>query len=264
MVLLEEYGQIKSINNKHEIMMKNLLEKLSLALLVVVFGVAGVSAQEVVFTESDETVVMEAEHYYGLKEGSAGGDYNYTGGLWAVKSTSTGYTGDGYIQAPDFDGGIGGDADIVGLSPAVIFRVNFTNPGEYYWYARCSYDDWDSDSYHLGAADSLLFKKMNPWSQIGENYGSWGWNYNTAANDEAVIVIPTAGEHDIVVYMREPNFKLDKIILTTDPGIAPTELDEVGPAETSFTTGISESLISNSVNVFPNPFQTWQQLHSMY
>ena len=53
--------------------------------------------------------------------------------------------------------------------------------------------------------------------------------------------------------MREPNFKLDKIVLTTDPGIAPTELDEVGPAETNFTTGISESLISKSVSVYPNP-----------
>ena len=49
---------------------ENLLEKLSFAIIVMVFGIANANAQGYIFTESDETVVMEAEHYYSLKEGS--------------------------------------------------------------------------------------------------------------------------------------------------------------------------------------------------
>ena len=39
------------------------------------------------------------------------------------------------------------------------------------------------------------------------NYNTWGWNYNTAAGDEAVVVIPTAGEHDIVVLYERTEFQ---------------------------------------------------------
>ncbi len=230
-------------------MMKNVHAKLGLVVMVMFLGTTiHVNGQGKTFKESDETIVMEAEHYYELKAGSG----DFAGGLWHVESTTTGYTGSGYIQAPDYESGIGGNSDIAGLSPAVIYKINFTTPGIYYWYARCTYNDGASDSYHLGMGDSVIYKKMNPWTQIDENYGSWGWNYNTAAGEEAVLNIPSAGEHNIVVYMREGNFMLDKIILTTDPGIAPTDLDEIGPQETVYTR-IKENAISKSMSVYPNP-----------
>ncbi len=244
--------------------MKFLLKANFLLAMAMIFCYSTATAQGYVFTEPDNGVtVIEAEHYYDLIEGSAGtgngGDYDFSGGLWSFTSDNPNYTGDGYMAAPSFDGGIGGDdEDILNFSPGIRFKVNFTKAEHHYWYARVTYDDGSSDSYHLGMGDTILFRKMNPWTQVSENYGQWGWNYNTASGAEAIFNVPEAGEHDLVVYMREPNFKLDKIVILTEENIldAPAGLDTPGPDETAFT-GVNDTYLSRSLRVFPNPAENF-------
>ena len=246
--------------------MKILLKTNILPVLAFIFCYSTVVAQGYIFTEpADGVTVIEAEHYYDLIEGSAGmgnqGPFDFAGGLWAVAADAAGYTGEGYIQAPDFEGGIGNDnEDILAFSPAVRYRINFTQPGHHFWFARCSYDDGSSDSYHLGSGDSILFRKMNPYTQIGENFGSWGWNFNTASGAQAVWDVPEAGEHDILVYMREPNFRLDKIVIAMDATTGALALDEEGPAETLFT-GVNDTYLSNTLQVFPNPAHSYTAIN---
>ncbi len=218
--------------------MKILLKTNLLLASAMILFFSNINAQGYVFTEPmDGITVMEAEHYYGLIEGSEGtgnqGYFNFSGGNWAPETVTPGYTGTEYMKAPNFPSGIGNDNDdILAFSPAIVFRINFTQTGNHFWYARCTYDDGSSDSYHIGMGDSILFRKMNPWTQIAENYGTWGWNFNTASGTPAIFNVPTVGEHELVVYMREPNFKLDKIVIVTSPADAPSGLNTTGPAET--------------------------------
>lgn len=237
-------------------MMKNNNLKYFLVVIALFLGLTKINAQGKVFTESNETIVIEAEHYFELIEGSAktieGTAYDYSGGFWSVSTDYSGYTGEGYMVAPDFATKIDNEDVVTQVSPGIKYRINFTNPGTYYWFARSSYSNDQSDSYHLGMGDSLVIGTMMPYREIGTNWDTWGWGNTNNSNIEATFNIPTAGVHDIVVYMREPNHRLDKIVLTTSPGDAPSGLNEPGPDETTYT-GIKVSAVDNSFNVYPNP-----------
>ena len=52
--------------------------------------------------------------------------------------------------------------------------------------------------------------------------------------------------------MREGRFRLDKIVLLTEDVDPPAGLGEPGPDET-ISTGVKESYLSSSLQVFPNP-----------
>lgn len=232
-------------------MKKTVLKNLGLAAIAVFIGSSSVSAQNKVFTEPDDGItVIEAENYFSLKEGTG----EYASKYWSLATENSDYTGVGYMVAPDGTSGIGDGADALETAPTLTFKVNFTQTGVHYWAARVSYADGASDSYHLGLADTLWMNKMNPWSEIEENYDSWGWNMVNASGGEAVFNVPTIGEHEIVVILREPNFRIDKIVIATDIGELPEGLDEEGPDETPFTAvGIKESKFSNSLSLYPNP-----------
>ena len=49
---------------------------------------------------------------------------------------------------------------------------------------------------------------------------------------KAVLNIESVGVHTFELYMREPSYKVDKIVLTTNADYIPDEDDEHGPAET--------------------------------
>ena len=142
-------------------------------------------------------------------------------------------------------------AEAISVGPSVTYRILFQNTGVYHWYARCSYADWDSDSYHLGgreinATDTVAFEKMNPYTIIGENWNEWGWNYQTASGAKAAFTVTEAGYHEITVLLREPNFRMDKIVLSLDDSYYPWEYPE------SEDLGRDETAIEGSYSSFRN------------
>ncbi len=253
-------------------MKTNLRKKIALAVLGGVACLANVQAQDYVFVEpEDGTIIMEAEHYYSLKEGSGStsGGADYTGLSWSFKSdaVSTQYadfSGQGYMQAPaNAGGGIGDPAEAISIGPSVTYRILFQNTGVYHWYARCSYADWDSDSYHLGAreingTDTLAYDKMNPYGVIADNWNEWGWNFNTASGTKATFTVTTPGYHEVTVLLREPNFRLDKIVLSLDDSYYPIEFPESedlanDETEIEGATAIAINEVVETVEIFPNP-----------
>ena len=224
-------------------MKKTLLTTSLLAFLMVISYVT-VQAQGYIFTEPADTVtVLEAEHYFELRESANFDD-------WSESTALAGFTGSGYMVAPP-NNSYGDGAIAQADAPAIRYRINFTSPGTHYFFFRCSYADGASDSYWLEVDDTILVR-MNPYTEIVENFDMWGWSASTTTG-QFEFPIGTAGEHDIVVYVREPNFRLDKIVLTKDPNAGPSGFNENGPAETAFTTGIEDNFLSSSLNVYPNP-----------
>ena len=228
-------------------MTNNLLKTFVLLSIILLLSFSSVQAQGYIFTEPTDTVtVMEAEHYFSLRE-----DANFN--AWEEVTTLSGYTGDGYMVAPPDDSY--GDGAIAQLdAPAITYRVNFTSPGTHYLFYRCSYADGGSDSFWFGVDDTVLLR-MNPYTEIEENYDMWGWSQSTASG-QVEFPIGSAGEHDLVVYVREPNFRLDKLVITKDPMGGPSGFNENGPNETqNAISGIQDDLLAQSLAVYPNPVE---------
>ena len=202
-----------------------------------------VNAQDNVFTQpSNGTIVMQAEHFHSVRE-----DADFF--TWERSTDFAGYSGGSFMLAPD---GSYGDPTVAKAdAPAITYRINFTQTGTHYVYFRCSYADGNSDSYWLGVNDTTILR-MNPYTEIGENFDTWGWSESTASG-KALFAIGSTGEQDVIVYQRESGFRLDKIIITTDSASALVGTDDIGPAETEFTTGINDNDLSRSLNVYPNP-----------
>ncbi len=239
--------------------MKNsLLSKLIIALLMIVGTTTlKVNAQDYIFQESDGLVVMEAEHYFSLRDGSGA----CADATWGTATDFAGYLGSSYMKLTAENGN--GDKEVVkSVGAAIYYKVNISTTGTYTWYARCSYDDGASDSYHLGLDDGTddLPVRMNPATDIGADvYGVWGWSNTDVGGTPVTFTFDAAGEYTIAVYMREPNFRLDKIYLTLDDAVSPSTdytdedpgLDET--ASTGGATPVSEIEVSESMDVFPNP-----------
>ncbi len=243
----------------------NLLKKVAVgtAVMAAASFFTGVNAQDYIYDQAD-TMVIEAEHYYELVTGS--GD-TYDGAVWSVATEFSDYTGDGYMIAPDV-AGIGDVDDAILVAPGVTYKVNITEPGSYYWFARCSFSDDESDSYHLGAADTVILGSMMP-AKEGISNDEWGYNYQNSSGIQPELEFTTAGVHEFTVIMREGNFRLDQIILATTAEAYDPDSDD--PTETSYTTDTEDSdstnqdsttavsqILSSSVsmNVYPNPVQS--------
>jgi hypothetical protein len=76
----------------------------------------------------------------------------------------------------------------------------------------------------------------------------------------ATINIPSTGLHTLQVYMREPSFKIDKIVLVADEFYLPDDDDFKGPPETlAEASGIegSQAVVPEAFELsqnYPNPF----------
>ncbi len=169
-----------------------------------------------VYTEpGDGITVMEAEVYYDLLPRS--------GACWFENNTFPGASNNAYMQSPDINSFTGTNDYILNNSPGVRYRINFTQTGNHYWYALVSYPDEYSDSYHLGLNGNILLQHMTPYGDVEAN--TWGWSDHNSGNNMAVFDVPAVGQYDLVVYMREPNFRIDKIIVVSDPSNSPLPIE---------------------------------------
>jgi hypothetical protein len=224
-----------------------------------VFVLQGVIyAQEAKFQQmSGDTglVCMEAENYSNIRE-SAVGTY------WELVTDPEYYSGTGGLQA--LPAGENQHKDINNAqdyAPVLEYYVNFVKTDTLYVWGRSSHIDGYDDSVWFGL-DTLIEGTLPLTYLTSEQSYSdvWYWiNYLMGDVERAILPIPSTGVHVFELYMREPSFKIDKIVLTTDADYIPDEDDDMGPPETLVATGVesSEAVVPHELGLaqnYPNPF----------
>jgi hypothetical protein len=185
-----------------------------LPLLAITFQVT--SAQDFDFEENLEgLVVMEAENFTeNLPNGTA---------EWAFSQEPVDYSGEGAMMAVT-DGPFATADDAINGSAVMLYKINFFDPGTYYVWARASRtvdNPGGTDSYHAGIngviPESATF--INFESAFGEEGdGIWKWiMWSNPIGGQASIEVPSSGVHEFAVYIRENNFRIDKIVLSNIP-----------------------------------------------
>lgn len=235
-----------------------------LILLVSVLFISNlVSGQDYNFKTDDMgTAVMEAEHYTQMVP--VGEE-----SLWVDTSlTPEGFSGDGFMKA--YHPGAAParvDAAIAGAA-YLGYDVNFAIPGKYYIWARASQTGSGSDdSFHAALADGdNILDKVDMIvfaDKEGNNLmpavttNNWVWcYYSNEYAEEASVDVPAAGVFNFRIYIRERDFKIDKIVLALNMAYIPYEIGDtlsMGPAET-LNTGLESVAADNKLlQVYPNP-----------
>ncbi len=209
------------------------------------------NAQDYTFTQpEDGVIVIEGEHYFSLK--ATGTDEWY----FDDAHDAANFSGDGYMVAP---GSTRYETSDVALTdaPSITFKINFNQIGEHYFFAHCSFPDDMSDSYFVALDGEIAIDRMDTYIEWdrGANFDVWGWNNLTTSKSPGSVYILETGVHEVTILMREPGFRLDKIVMTPDDTYTIDWAAE-GPAEIAAdgATAISESMkVSESMEVYPNP-----------
>ncbi|MBN1608342.1 MAG: hypothetical protein JW940_17055 [Polyangiaceae bacterium] len=181
-----------------------------------------------VFLESGGQVVMEAEHFdVNTAQGKDTplGEHRWT--LTADASASG-----GQLMAATPNNNALHNADYVANAPRLDYQVKFATPGTYYVWLRGTGGTADDDSCHVGLEGAAV-DTADRISQFG--LGSLGWSKTTMDGPQyarlpATVTIDQAGIVTVNVWMREDGFKLDKIVLTTNPNYTPSG---AGPGESA-------------------------------
>jgi len=154
---------------------------------------------------------MEAENY---------GDNITQGGHSWTPITSPAGCSSGYAMQALPDNGAVVDTGYVTGSPRLDFRVNFVKTGIHYiWirgYATGGYDD----SLHAGLNNQAISSCDRIFNFVP---GSWVWRSITLdASTRATFNVGSTGIHTVNIWMREDGFRIDKIVLTTNPSYTPS------------------------------------------
>ena len=117
--------------------------------------------------------------------------------------------------------------DYIAKSPRLDFNVVFNTAGEYYVWARGYGETSSDDSLHIGWNGEAV--PTGHYMRSGT--GGWQWS-NTLHPDQAVkVFVPQPGTHTLNVWMRENGFKLDKLVVTTNPEYAPMDTGPIPSRE---------------------------------
>jgi len=172
------------------------------------------------FIETGGQVVMEAENF----------DENNTGSTddWFLSTSQGGYSGTGYMES-GVNNGTNINTGYAANSPELKYLVNFTTPGTYHVWTRTCGPGSGDDSIHMGidGNESTTANRKT----TGRPCSSFRWfKKRMSGASDATIVVPSSGEHEINLWMREDGSRVDKILLTTSSGFTPTG---TGPAESN-------------------------------
>ncbi len=153
-------------------------------------------------------LVMEAENF-AASGGNAAGPWQVIAAAAASNAAA--------IQADD-----GINTENQATAPYTEYVANFTHTGDHHVWLRVNMTDGSSNSLFV-AIDGAPWqiRQLAEW----EGYGDWVW---MKMNDTALIA--STGEHSIRVYRREQNARVDKLLVTTDPGYVPAG---IGAAESA-------------------------------
>jgi hypothetical protein len=230
----------------------------SLLLTILIFTLSNsVYAQEAKFQQlsGDSGIVsMEAENYSDLILPSTS--------YWELVYDPEEYSGDGAMKAlPEGfeDHKVLDNAQ--GNAPILDYSVNFVEAKSVHVWVRASHLDGFDDSVWFGIDDLIEGDQPVSFRTDEQEYADeWYWLNYMMNEGRAILPIESAGVHHFQLFMREPSFKVDKIVLTTDENYRPDDEDPMGPPETlSGATDVEsvESIVSEKFSLaqnYPNPF----------
>lgn len=181
--------------------------------------------------EHDGLAVFEAEQFH-LHAPRAGHG-------WALESGAAGASGAGSLSiSPDV--GWYRTSDYAGASPELQYQVEFGEAGTYYVWIRALAGSGGSDSLHVGLAGVPLDSgRAIDFVQDG----TWRWS-NARSGGVATLTVAAPGVHAVNLWAREDGLRIDRVVLTTDPGFIPTG---IGP---------DLSLAAGAETATPAPTQT--------
>lgn len=174
--------------------------------------------------DSAGLVVIEAENFHGITVAP-------DGHFWSFENSRAGFSGDGYMQSLP-DSGINRNVypDFLELSPRLSYKVNFNRAGTHFVWIRGGdpVAGGGGDSIHAGINGDSPDTAIRIDGSPGLNTTGWNWVGNIQGNTRASINVPSAGEHTVMIFMREDGNLFDKLILASAEAFAPTG---TGPAE---------------------------------
>ncbi len=172
---------------------------------------AGLMAQSV--NESGGIAMIQAEQSPQVQARAVEG-VTYS---WQASTSIPGYSGTGFMETTPLDG-----STVTGnwssTSPEMRYAVNFTRPGTYYVWLRGFAETADDTAVSVGingvaaSLPVLNIKTLNGWS--------WT-NSGPTSSTPVSIEVPSAGNHNIHIWMHDPGFRLDRILLTQNPNYTP-------------------------------------------
>jgi hypothetical protein len=205
-------------------------------------------------SDTDGLVSMEAENFTNMRE-SSGVTY------WRPIADIINFSGTGAMQAkPDDNIDHKNIDNAQENAPVLEYSVKFVTAAPVYVWGRASHVDGYDDSIWFGL-DGVI-EPTGPLSYLTEEQpfaNEWYWIRSFMNSSRAVLNIPSAGVHTFELYMREPKFKIDKIVLTTNPDYIPDDNDPLGPPETLLTdvASIDNTTVPDRISLsqnYPNPF----------
>ena len=167
---------------------------------------------------SDNVISIEMEQYQS-NVGVGGHDW--------VPALVSGASGGGSMQ-PLPNNNTKRDSGFVVNSPRLDYDVNFPASGRYYVWVRGRGATDNDDSLHVGLNGQAKSRADNI---TGFNSG-WTWSDETMDGVRASIDVATAGRQQLTVWMREDGTIVDKVFLTTNASLRPTDFGPLGPPST--------------------------------
>ena len=172
---------------------------------------AGLLAQSV--TESGGIAMIQAEQSPQVQSRAIGG-VTYS---WQASTSIPGYSGTGFMETTPLEGATV-TTNWSSTSPEMRYTVNFTRPGTYYVWLRGFAETADDAAVSVGingvaaSLPVLNVKSLNGWS--------WT-NSGPTSSTPVSIEVPSAGNHNIHIWMHDPGFRLDRILLTQNSNYTP-------------------------------------------
>ncbi len=201
--------------------------------------------EEVVFEEVDGVLAIESEHFYkqSTKEirawyitsskssmelkpdpdtshvaGASGGAY-----LEILPDTRANH-GEKLIQGENF-------TDKPGLIAVLSYKVYINTPGRYYVWIRSYSTGSEDNGVHVGI-DGQWPESSKRWQTVQKQ--KWAWEckqrtpeVHTGVPMQLFLDIEKAGDHELMISMREDGFEMDKIVLSRNKEFKP---EGKGPA----------------------------------
>lgn len=167
------------------------------------------------FVEDSGVVSIEAEDYthclYGL--------WQAMDSQWEFDSEISGYNGDGYVVAnPDVKVRMGDTTD----GPRLGYNITFSNSGNYTIWLRMSAPNGGSDSVHVGLNGLPITYGYGASTRSGD---IWSWQNSSCSTCsdkiQLDVYVPSEGQHQLHIWMREDGVRIDSIIMTNITGFDP-------------------------------------------
>jgi len=155
-------------------------------------------------------VVVEAENHVG--------NITRAGQTWTPRTDKVGYVGDAFMRSEP-DNGTLVNTGYPTSSPELQYSIALPEPGTYYVWLRAFVTNGSNDSVHVGLDGQAVATADR---MTGATYNTWAWFNTTMDGAPATLTVPVDGPHTVNVWMREDGFRLDRLLLTADPGYVPT------------------------------------------